>query len=154
MKSVAIVISSMYFMLSCALVSDTGYLAQSPPSALREARQYASEQNPLQVMEKQTAEVNRLKLENQALKAQLVMSEAEAENMQPRLEKLQTQVGELESERDDLQEKLRQYEQQLKTKEQQLLDLAIAKVKIEQELVKLKIKLLEANQGETNGELP
>ena len=133
---------------SCQSSGNRGYLTSGAPSPLVEKNISQQKPAPLEIIEKQASELQKLKHSNQLLRDQLAIDQAGKKTLEDTLIQLRLQLHTSESQTQHLQRQLQKIKELNQLQEEKLVYLTIEKVRLEQELLQSKIQDLQKQRGQ------
>ncbi len=143
-------IFSIFSILSggCAVNPSRGYLFKVTPAPLLEKEfSYNSDKSSLEIIVDLSEAMTKLKKEQISLKQQLKKSQTNFVQHTNESQDLQTKLQTLETQHTKAAEQLTMAKELSKSQEKEILKITIEKVRLEQELVKLKIDMLNKKEG-------
>ena len=132
---------------ACQNSGNRGYLARGAPSPLIEKNVTRQNPAPLEIIEKQARQLQKLKHNNQLLRDRLAIAQAGKKNLENTLVQLRRQLDSKASQEQQLQRRLQKITELNQLQEEKIVYLTIEKVRLEQELLQLKIQSLKKKKG-------
>ena len=140
------ILFSIIILLSACNYKSQGYLEQRPKSPLSETSALPRHKSPLEVIARQSTEISKLKKQNRIVTEKLQTLQSQRGISKRRLENLEEEVERLKKENIYLAKELRKLQNINRVQKRKIIALNIDKIKKEQEILKLKIRLLQEEE--------